>query len=139
LPSLHRRATLPVMLRLLLPVLALAACTDESLSGYADPAAIYRLTKIDGAPFAARATASFPDKRRIAGQAPCNRYSGELSAPYPWFKTGPLMVTRMACADLAAEQIFFAALTDMTLAEVQGPTLILSNIDGREMVFTAQP
>ena len=41
----------------------------------------------------------------------------------------------MACDSLSAETVFFTALGDMTLAEVVGDTLILSNDKGREMVF----
>jgi heat shock protein HslJ len=44
----------------------------------------------------------------------------------------------MACPDLAAESQYLTALGEMTLAEVSGPTLILSNDAGRSMVFTAQ-
>ena len=46
-------------------------------------------------------------------------------------------MTRMACDGLAAESHFLQALQDMTLSEVSGNTLILSNIAGREMLFTA--
>lgn len=115
---------------------ALPNCAgDETISGYADSTASYTLTDIDGAAFAARATIRFPEEGRIEGEAPCNTYSGPQSAPYPWFSTGPLRVTRMACPDLQAETVFFAALSEMTLAEVQGDILILSNEVGREMTF----
>lgn len=120
---------------LLLPLTA--ACADETLSGYADPGAEYVLQTIDGAPFAARATITFPHALGLAGQAPCNRYSGALQAPYPWFETGPLAATKMACPDLAAEGVFFNALNQMTLAEVAGKVLILTNDAGHEMVFRA--
>jgi len=46
--------------------------------------------------------------------------------------------TKMACPDLAAENLFFAALAEMTLSEVLGDTLLLSNDKGREMVFKAE-
>jgi heat shock protein HslJ len=44
----------------------------------------------------------------------------------------------MACENLSAETVFFAALEEMMLAEASGDTLILSNTDGREMVFVAR-
>ena len=72
---------------------------------------------------------------KISGQAPCNRYFATQSTPYPWFEAGPIGATRMACASLSADTVFFTALSDMTLAEVVGDTLILSNDKGREMVF----
>ena len=54
---------------------------------------------------------------------------------YPWFELGLMRATRMACGDLPAEREFFAMLATMTLAEVSGDVLILSNPDGAEMVF----
>lgn len=113
------------------------ACADESISGYADPTAVYRLSEIDGAPFTARATITFPEAGAARGDGPCNAWSAVQSAPYPWLELGPIATTRRGCPELSAEQQFFVALTDMTLAEVQGPVLILSNDDGREMLFRA--
>ena len=127
-------------MRALVPVLLLlpAACAgDETLSGYAEREAVYVLEEIDGAAFAARATIGFPEEGTAQGEAPCNRWSAALEAPYPWFALGPVAATRRACPDLDAEQAFFAALTEMTLAEVQGPVLILSDEAGRAMVFRA--
>ena len=122
----------------LLPLMFLAACQgDETLTGYADASAVYVLEQIDGAPFAARATITFAEAGQLSGQAPCNRYSGALTVPYPWFSTGPLVATKMACADLAAEQVFFDTLAKMTLAEVGAGVLILSNENGQEMLFRA--
>ena len=119
----------------LLLALALPACADETISGYADPSAIYRLTELYGQSVTAHATITFPDQGQARGVAPCNSWSASQTAPYPWFRLGPIAATRRACADLVNEQRFFDALSGMTLAEVQGPVLILSNDDGREMVF----
>ena len=118
-------------------VAAIPACADESISGYADPTAVYRLKEIDGAQFTARATIAFREPGAAQGEAPCNNWSAAQSAPYPWLELGPIAATRRACPELPVEQQFFGALADMTLAEVQGPVLILSNEDGREMVFRA--
>jgi heat shock protein HslJ len=115
-----------------------ASCTaDETVAAYGGADRVWTLTELDGAPFSARATLSFPDRGRIAGQAPCNRYFGTLTAPYPWFATDMLGSTKMACPDLAQEDAFFSALAAMTQAETLGNTLILRTDDGREMVFTA--
>ena len=43
----------------------------------------------------------------------------------------------MAYPDMAAEAAFLATLQDMTLSEASGDTLILSNSDGRQMMFVA--
>jgi heat shock protein HslJ len=110
---------------------------DETISGYADPETTYVLNELDGASFAARATITFPEQGRAAGEAPCNSWSAEQSAPYPWFSLGPIAATRRACPELTAEGAYLSALAAMTLAEVQGGILILSNEDGRELVFEA--
>ncbi|OBY27791.1 META domain-containing protein [Leisingera sp. JC1] len=119
---------------LLLP----SACAgDETLSAYGAAGTEWLLQSIDGDTFAADATLTFPEPGKIAGRAPCNSFSGSQTAPYPWFETGPLAVTRMACPELEAEDAFLNALQGMTLSEVTGDVLILSNEAGREMLFKA--
>lgn len=123
---------------LLAPLALLNSCAaDESISGYADTGAEYELVEIDGVAFAGRATISFPEAGEVVGQAPCNRYFGAQSEPYPWFNVDGIGATRMACPDLELEIAFLAALQAMTLSEVSGNTLILSNTQGRQMVFVA--
>ncbi len=119
-------------------LLSILGCADETVSGFADPDAVYRLQSIDGAEFSARATIRFPEEGKVSGDAPCNRYSATQSVPYPWFDPGPILATKRACPALAEESVFFAALGEMTLAEVQGEVLILSNDAGREMVFEVE-
>lgn len=126
------------MLRLLLfsALLGLSHCArDETVSAYGGAGVVWTLAEIDGMPAAAPATLSFPEPGRIAGQAPCNGYSGRMEAPYPWFEITGLAVTRRACAALAEETRFLDALAAMTLVEVSGDVLILSDETGREMVF----
>ena len=121
---------------LLLLSLALAACQkDESLSGYADPTATYALKEINGAPFSAAATIAFPEQGVVRGQGPCNSFSGAQTVPYPWIKIENIAATKRACPDLAAESAYFTSLQAMTLSEVLGDVLILSNDEGDEMVF----
>ena len=117
---------------------ALSACqADETLTGYGAADQTWTLQSIDGAAFTARADITFPSEGTIAGHAPCNSYGAQQTAPYPWFSASALRATRAACPELALEQAFFAALADMTLAEVSGGVMILSNSEGREMVFKA--
>ncbi len=125
---------------LLLSLIGLAACQgDETISGYALSDAEWMLVDMGGTPFAARATITFPQQGKIVGQAPCNRYVADQTAPYPWFEAGPIGATKMACPDQAAEVDFFAGLMRVTLAEVSGDTLILSTEGGFEMLFRALP
>lgn len=110
-------------------------CQDESISGYTDSATIWTLVELDGTPFPARATITFPSEGKITGKAPCNSYTASQTVPLPWFKIEGLVATEMACPDLNAEQKYFDALTKATLAEAFGDTLILSNDTGFELVF----
>lgn len=122
----------------MLLILSVSACRDETLSGFATPDQVFALQELDGAPFPARATLSFPEPGRVTGNAPCNSYSGALTAPYPWFETGAIATTKRACPALAQETAFFTALSQMTLAEISGGVLILSNAAGRQMLFRAR-
>lgn len=124
----------------LLIALALTGCkSDETISGYTDANAVWTLTEVNNTAFTARATITFPAEGKVSGKAPCNSYSSSQTVPLPWFKLGPILSTKMACADLAAEQIFFTNLGAASLAEVRGNILILSNETGLEMVFTTTP
>lgn len=121
---------------LLVGLLGLEMCEkDETVAAYGAGGQVWVLAEIDGTPFGARATLSFPETGQIAGEGPCNRYSGVMTTPYPWFDAGQVVSTRMACPDLRAETAFFTALSEMTEAEVSGDTLILRNGEGRELVF----
>jgi heat shock protein HslJ len=121
-----------------LATVALTACqADETVRAYGGADKTWRLVSIDDTAFAASATLTFPEPGRIAGQAPCNAYSAEMSVPYPWFETGPIAATRATCPDQQAETLFFQTLGEMTLSEVLGDTLILSTPEGRLMLFKA--
>ncbi|MGC1495846.1 MAG: META domain-containing protein [Sulfitobacter sp.] len=128
-------------MRLILLIAALsltAACKkDETVRAYGGAGKDWHLSELNENPFTAKATLTFPEAGRIAGNAPCNSYNATMTVPYPWFEVGPIAATKRACPDLAAEAAFFAALDTATLSEVQGNFLILSNTDGLSMVFTA--
>ena len=116
-------------------ILASACTQDETISGFADVGSIWQLSELDGEAWNARTTLEISEKGRITGQAPCNSYFSVQTAPYPWFELGPIGASKMACRELDAESKYFAALGAMTIAEVNGPVLILSNEEGGEMVF----
>lgn len=111
--------------------------TNETVAAYGAADQVWVLTELDGVAFAARATLTFPAPDKIAGKAPCNSYQGEMNAPYPWFDAEQVATTRMACRDLQAETAFLAALSAMSLSEVSGDTMILTNDAGGEMLFKA--
>lgn len=119
-------------------MLGLMACQpDETVSRHTDGVTAFALQSIDGTAFKGSATIDISESGKIAGRAPCNSYFASQTAPYPWLALGPIGSTKMACPDLAQEGQFFDALGAMTLVEVVGNTLILSNDTGREMVFQA--
>lgn len=123
---------------ILLGLLAIWGCQgDETVRAYGGAERTWTLKEINSTDFESIATLTFPEEGRIAGRAPCNSYSGEMRVPYPWFDAEALAVTRRACPDLADEGAFFDALRAASQSEVAGDTLILSNIDGLQMVFTA--
>lgn len=124
---------------ILLPLIAfLPDCTgDETLTGYGAAEQVFVLKSINGTPYPARATITFPQEGQIAGQAPCNSYAATQDVPYPWFKAGAIRATKRACPDLQAETAYLTALARMTLSEVSGKILILSTSDGEKLVFEA--
>lgn len=116
--------------------LLLVACRgDETVAGYGGAEKLWRVVEIDGVAFTAGATMRFPEPGRIAGDAPCNSYAATMTAPYPWFQTGPIAATRRYCPDADAETAFFSALAEMTLSEVLGDTMILSTPEGRSIIL----
>lgn len=103
---------------------------DQTVRAYGVDDHVWQVTELRGAPLVARATLHFPQIGQITGDAPCNSYRTTMHVPYPWFGVGPVIRTKRACADLAAETAFFAALQAATLSEVTPDTLILSNEAG---------
>ncbi|MEL7025885.1 MAG: META domain-containing protein [Pseudomonadota bacterium] len=124
---------------LVLPMILSTCGPDETISGYANPEAVYQLESIGGQSFLATATISFPEIGKVVGQGPCNTFSAEQTVPYPWIDIGPIAATRRACPDLADEAAYFEALGRVTLAEVAGDDLILTTEDGVDLVFVRQP
>lgn len=117
--------------------LTLSACfKDETVTGYGGDR-LWQLSELDGTPFTARATIRFDKDGKVSGQAACNRYFTQQSAPYPWVEFGPIGSTKMACPDLEDETTYLGALAEMSLVEISGDVMILSNDAGRKMVFTA--
>ena len=124
-------------LPVLCAALALAACQSVAQNdGLGGPDTTWRLVTLDGAAFAATATLTFPDGRRLTGQAPCNSYFGALTATYPAFAAPVIGASKRACPDLQAEQAYFTALSAVTAARRAGETLIHSAASGPRRVFT---
>ena len=115
-----------------------AACVgDETVATYGGSDKDWRVVEIDNVPFEANAALSFSKRGKIEGTGPCNTYTARMTTPYPWFETGPIMATQTTCPNLDAETVFFNALSEMTLSEVFGDTLILSTVDGRSIILVS--
>ena len=128
-------------MRLVLAVMALSVlgyCKDETVTGHGGAEKVWHLESLDGAAFGARATLMFPAEGGLRGEGPCNSYSGQQTVPYPWFVAEAVATTERACPELAEEALYLTALAEMTLVEVLGDVMILSNDAGREMVFRAK-
>ncbi len=116
---------------------ALSACLeDETLTAYGAADRLWSLVSLDEQTFSATASIRFDTSGAVTGMAPCNNFTATQTAPYPWFVLTPISSTRRACSDLGLERDFLSALADMSLAEVSGNTLVLSNDAGRVLVFT---
>lgn len=115
----------------------LPACqSDETVAAYGAAGYTWTLVELNGVSFTSRATLSFGEDGQVSGQAPCNRFTFTNTLPYPWFETGPVASTRMACPDLAAEGAFFESLSAMTRVVMGENAMVMANDAGGEMVFT---
>lgn len=120
------------MRRLILPALALAACTPGFASGLTGD---WHLIGIEGQPAPAPLSISFAADGGFAGQAPCNRFFGQRKGNLPDLSLAPIGATRMACPDLAIESAYFEALEAMRRAEVDQGHLFLIGAEGRVLEF----
>lgn len=123
----------------LVAILALyGACNgDETVHSYGGADKEWHLTELNGRPFAATNTLAFLGSGQIAGKGPCNSFNATMHVPYPWFEITALTSSKMVCPALTEETLFFSALSQATLTEILGTTMILSNTDGLSMIFTA--
>ncbi len=125
-------------MRALVLLVALAACGgDETVAAYGG-AGSWELREIDGVATDGLSLTFGPDGA-VAGEAPCNLLTTTQTAPYPWFELSGIAMTRRACPDLALEEELIARLSAMTLSEVSGDVLILSDPEAGEMVFARVP
>ncbi len=123
---------------LLISTLLLSACAAETIFSQTDTSDVWVLQRLNTEMVPAKITLTFPEKGQISGQAPCNQYSARQKAPLPWFEAGPIRATRRACDNLALEQSYFEALSNMTLIERKGKVLLLTNEKGQSLQFIRQ-
>jgi len=75
-----------------------------------------------------KATLSFAEGGRVAGNASCNRFTGSVTISGDALKMGPLATTRMACMDPEVskqEDTYLKALDAATRYAYQEPDLLI--------------
>jgi heat shock protein HslJ len=125
---------------LLFFMLCLAACDgDFKIS---DVAGKWQLSAMNGQPAPATMreggiTLEIKEDGKFSGQAPVNRYFGQVNVQDKSFKTGPVGSTMMAGpAELMdAERDFFAVINDVRSVDVKDVQLILTGPDGKQLLF----
>lgn len=123
---------------LIVVALCLSNCArDETVAVYGGANRVWTLAELDGQSTTSQPTLTFPGKGQISGHGPCNAYTADMPAPYPWFEIGRIARTKTACPNLEMEDRYLEVLAGMTQSEVSGPTLVLRNDSGQELVFTA--
>lgn len=120
-------------------IAALAACQDAGQRSVAllHPGERFAVARIDGAPAPDGLTLEVGEAGRITGQAPCNRYSGQLTEWGGAMSVSGVVITRRACADPAlnlAEIRFGNALGSITAARRTGDGVALADPQGRERI-----
>ena len=118
-------------------LLATACVRNETVTAYGGADHVWQLSSMDGAPVSYAATLLLTPDGRVSGAGPCNDFAARQGAPYPWFTLERFVATEIYCDKLADEQRYFTALQEMSLSEVSGTRMILSNDAKREMLFTA--
>ena len=75
----------------------------------------------------ARATLEFREPGRASGRGSCNQFSGPVTVTGSAISFGPLVATRMACAEAVMNQEtrYFKALQDAERYALEGPYLLI--------------
>ena len=127
-------------LALLVLMLCLAACDGDFTMS--DVTGKWQLSTLNGQPTPASmreggVTLDIQEDGKFAGQAPVNRYFGQINAQDKTFKTGPVGMTMMAGPPelMDAERDFFAVINDVKSVDVKGGQLTLTGPDGKQLVF----
>ena len=126
-------------MKYLFALLILAGCVaDETLSAFAPTDAEYHLQTMNGKRVTYKVTMVVSKDGQIKGQAPCNSYATATTVPYPWFEVLGIIATRKACPQLPQEAEYFRTLKSMTLAEVSGTVLLLTNDNNNSLTFMSR-
>lgn len=128
-----------------------AACAPSRVATTATPldGSNWRLARVGGTPAVSGADDEraaqirfHPDSGRVYGSGGCNRISGPYTVSGDSLRLGPMISTRMACADDRAnrqEVAFLAALDSTRRYRISGDTLTLVGEGGPLALLVATP
>lgn len=117
-------------------MLGMVACDpSETVTKYGGMDYDWQLSEVDGAPVDYSAAVAFGPHGSVNGMGPCNGFSGSQNKPYPWIAIQIHFVEELYCSGIDNEEAFLASLMEMTVVEVSGDSLVMSNDAGREMAF----
>lgn len=94
----------------------------------------WTLAEVDGQPVGYSATLSVDAEARITGRAPCNRYFAGFTGNLPEFRPDAMGSTRMACAAMADEDVYFRLLQGVDRLTSSDRELHLSGA-GHSLIF----
>ena len=125
----------------MLALLLLIACDGDFKMS--DIVGKWQLVSLNGQPAPANmhggqsVSLEIQEDGKFAGQAPVNRYFGQVDTQQKTFKTGPVGATMMAGPPelMDAERDFFAVINDVKSVDVKAGKLTLSGPDSKQLVF----
>ncbi len=127
-------------LLLLFLLFCLAACEREFKMS--DVAGKWQLSNMNGQPVVnmrvGGVTLEIQQDGKFAGQAPVNRYFGQIKVEDNILKTGPIGSTMMAGPpeNMQAEQQYFQALGEhLKSAKIENGQLVITAMDDKKLVF----
>jgi heat shock protein HslJ len=125
---------------LLVLLICLAACDGDFKMS--DITGKWQLSTMNDQPAPANmraggVTMEIQEDGKFAGQAPVNRYFGQINVQDKTFKTGPVGSTMMAGPPelMDAERDYFTVINDVKAVDVNGDKLTLNGPDGKRLVF----
>ena len=121
-------------------LICLAACDGEFK--ISDVAGKWQLSTMNGQPMSSMreggVTLDIQEDGKFAGQAPVNRYFGQIKVADKILKTGPVGSTMMAGPpeNMQAEQQYFQALGEnVKSAKIENGQLVITAMDNKKLVF----
>ena len=82
-----------------------------------------------------KVTIEFGEDGTLSGQGPCNTYRATHEIGYPDIKIGPLLSTRMMCANSDQEFAYFEQMANVSRIRLAQGSLVLIQGDGAELNF----